>query len=545
MKNSLNALFFLLLGISSLQGQGQTVLEKGTVSFVSSRNVYVKFSSTENINIGDTLFINQKGGLAPALVVGNKSSTSTVCTQLSDNKLKVSEEIFAKTTAKKETQKPEGKKAGEPPSPPADLEKVIAAERVNPVITPEADEGELAFKQKIQGRISAASYSNFSDYQNNHRMRYAFLFRGDHLKNSKFSTDTYITFRHTLNEWEKVRENLGNALKVYALSVKYDFNPTSSLAFGRKINPKISSLGAIDGFQYEKGLGNFTIGAIAGARPDYSDYGVNTNLLQAGAYVGYVSSDPANFQQTTLGFIEQRNKAEVDRRFVYFQHTQELFNNLNLFSSFEADLFENINNETHNTLRLTNLLVSLRYRLSRNWRVSASYDNRKNIIYYESYKSFIDRLIEDETRQGLRFGVNYRPFNFITLGVNASWRFQKSDRNLSRNLNTYLNFSRIPGLNIRASLTANFLQTNYLNSRIFGARISKDIIKRKLDGDLYFRKVNYQYRSSETTIRQNITGAGLSLALMKHLTLYVYYEGTFDDKGQAFHRFNTRIIQRF
>lgn len=542
MKNCFHLLFFVLLG-SALYGQGQPVLEKGVVSFVSSRNVYVKFASTKNINIEDTLFVRQDGELAPALVVNNKSSTSAVCIPLLAGRMQVSDEVFAKTAVKKETRK---EKEEEAKAPPAVEEEIAAPEKASPVITPqEEEESEPLSRQKISGRVSAGSYSSLSDYKNTHRMRYAFLFRGDNLKNSKFSTDNYITFRHTLNEWEEVKGNLGRALKVYSLSVKYDFGPASSLAFGRKINPRISSIGAIDGFQYEKGVGNFIFGAIAGSRPDYSDYSFSLNLLQAGAYATYVSGDPANLQQTTFGFAEQRNKSEIDRRFVYFQHTQELFGHLNLFSSLELDLYENINNEAKNALRLANLFVSLRYRLSRNLRFSASYDNRKNIIYYESYKNFIDRLIEDETRQGLRFGATYRPANSVTLGANASWRFQESDRNVSRNLNTYVNFSRIPVLNIRASLTANFLETNYLSSKIFGARISKDLIKRKLDGDLYFRNVNYQYSSNETTIRQNIAGASLSLMLLKNLTLYLYYEGTFDDKDQTFHRFNTRIIQRF
>lgn len=545
MKNYRILLFFVLTGLA-LRGQAQVVLEKGAVSFVSSRNVYVKFSSTENISIGDSLFISLNGRLIPALVVGNKSSTSTVCTPLPAQKMQVADAVFAKIKVKEEKPETKDNKAEAPPLPPAeDKNKKAAAEKANPVITPEEDEHRPVLRQDIGGQISVASYSSLSDYRNTHRMRYAFSFWGEHLKNSKFSADSYVVFRHTMNEWEQVQNNLSNALKVYSLAVKYDFNPASNLTFGRKINPRMSSLGAIDGFQYEQGLGKFILGAVAGARPDYSDYSFNLNLLQAGAYAGYVSGSPANVHQTTFGFLEQRNKSAIDRRFVYFQHMGELLHNLNLFSSFEADLYENVNNQAQSDLRLTNLFVSLRYHLSRNWRFSLSYDNRKNIIYYESYKSFIDRLIEDETRQGLRFGASWRPFAFVTAGANAGWRFQKSDINVSRNLNAFLNFSRLPGLGIRASLTANLLQTNYLDSRMFGAHISKDIIRNKLDGDFYFRMVNYRYSSTETTVRQNIAGASLSLALLKHLSLYVYYEGTFGARRQTFHRFNTRLIQRF
>ena len=45
------------------------------------------------------------------------------------------------------------------------------------------------------------------------------------------------------------------------------------------------------------------------------------------------------YSQTTLGFVEQQNAGETDRRFAYFQHNSTIFKNLNLllvFSSFSC-----------------------------------------------------------------------------------------------------------------------------------------------------------------------------------------------------------------
>ncbi len=540
MKNFFQILFFVCIGFA-LQGQNQTVLEKGTVSFVSTQKVYVKFSSTKNISIGDTLFINKNGGSVPALVVNNTSSTSAVCTPLLSEKMKVSDELFAITILKEEESVVSAEKAEEPPT--VDNE-YGGKEWAKPEVRKRGKKDKS--KQKIKGRISAASYSSISNFKTTNRMRYGLSFQGSHLNNSKFSTENYLTFKHTLGQWQKVRDNLGNALKVYSLSVKYDFSENSSLTFGRRINPKISSIGAIDGLQYETGLGkSFLLGAIVGSRPDHTDYGLNLNLLQIGAYASYVSKDPNHYQQSTLGFIEQRNNGSVDRRFVYFQHSGELLENLNFFSSAELDLYQVVNEVAKNKLRLTSLFLSLRYRASKKLRLSASYDNRKNIIYYETYKNFIDQLIENETRQGLRFGFNYRLLKYVSWGVNSSLRFQKTSKNVSRNLNSYVSVNRIGGINLRTSLRANFLQTNFLTSRIFGIRLSKDIIPRKLNGDFYFRVVDYNYKSSDTTVHQNIAGVSLSLRLLKKLTFYAYYEGTFDKNNSTFNRFNTKIIQRF
>jgi hypothetical protein len=176
---------------------------------------------------------------------------------------------------------------------------------------------------------------------------------------------------------------------------------------------------------------------------------------------------------------------------------------------------------------------------------SLSYDNRKNIHYYETYKNFIDKLIEEETRQGIRLHASYRLLKNIIWGLNTGWRFQKSDKNLSRNLNSYLTFSRIPGVNIRTTITANFLRTNYINSKIFGIRVSKDIVPRKLYGDIQYRWVDYDYLNYETASRQNIMGINLSWNIIKRLSLYINYEITFDDHDIKYHQVYTKIAQRF
>jgi len=267
--------------------------------------------------------------------------------------------------------------------------------------------------------------------------------------------------------------------------------------------------------------------------------------MQAGAYLSHISDKDKKHFQTTLGFVEQRNQGNVDRRFVYFQHSNDLMNNLNFFSSAETDLYQKVNEVVKNSPTLTNIYLSLRYRYSRALQFSLSYDQRKNIIYYESYKNFIDKLIEDETRQGLRFGVSIRPFKNITWGINASWRFQKSKINESKNLNSYVSINRVPWLNSQASLTANFLKTNYIDSKIYGVRLSKDFIKGKLGTGAYFRYVSYNYLGYENPVIQKIGGVELSFRLMQKLSMYLYYEGTLTDKSELFSRLNTKIIQRF
>lgn len=533
---------FFLVCLANLSGlQAQALPDKGTVSYVSSQNVYVKFASTEAIHVGDTLFSKKDENLVPVLVVTNKSSVSCVCSRLGADVFRIGDEILAKaapvkkkddTATKKETEGVEKAPARAPVTDQVQSDDFTQVEKSRR-------------KQKMRVRLSAGSYTNLSERGNNTRMRYSFTMQGNNIRNSRFSTDVNVVFRHTLGEWNTVNENLNDALKVYAFAGKYDFNESTSVVLGRKINPRIASLGAIDGIQFEKGLGQFMVGAIAGSRPDIVDYSWNPELFQAGIYGGYESKQGERYHQTTLGIMEQHNRSAIDRRFVYFQHSNDLLTNLNLFSSCELDLYEKIDNETNNNLSLTNLFVSLQYRFSKKVNATLSYDNRRNIIYYESYKSYIDQLIENETRQGMRLGFNYRPFKLVSMGANASWRFQRSNTNDSRNLNTYVNFNRIPVLKTSVSLTANFLQTSYINSRIYGVRFTEDFLKGKGNVELYYRHVHYQYPIYEYSTNQHVVGASLSIQVLKGLGIYLFAEQTFDSQNNNYTLINTKLMQRF
>lgn len=543
MKKKLTTVFLLFCSAWAF-GQKETVLEKGVVSYVSSLSVYVKFANTEGINKGDTLFAQKENRLSPALVVKDKSSTSAVCAFLLPEQPKVGDEFFARVP-KKKAPKTTSKPQKETPEKPAG--DSLAPPKVKPlVVTPELeDKTETDFKQRVKGRVSAASYSNFYGSEERHQMRYTFTLQGNHLRNSRFSTDNYITFRHTVGEWQEVKDNINNALKVYSLAVKYDFNKKSSVSLGRRINQRIASMGAIDGVQAEKGIGNFLLGGIVGSRPNFADYSFDLNLFQAGIYASYVNNNDNKLNETTLAVVEQRNGGATDRRFIYLQHSNTLLKDLSLFGSMELDLYENIHDGAKSTLSLTNMLLTLRYKLSKKASLSLSYDNRKNIIFYESYKNYIDQLIDDETRQGLRFNINYRPFKWLTWGANVNWRFQKSDFDLSKNLNSYLNFNQIPWIKANASVTVNFLQTPYLSSKMYGLRLNKDIIPGKLSAEVYGRYVDYQYQSNELSIQQQLIGGDISVNLTKKLSLHLYYEGTFDNLNETLHRVNTKLIQRF
>ena len=170
-------IFYFFAIAFSLQGQDTEMLKKGRVSYISSQNVYVKFESTESINIGDTLFTNKKGQLMPLLVVDNKSSISCVCTPISSGGIHLSDEIFTQKTGKENPQVEKQLDQQENNTPleshqpryrnnnsfvksrdqSPELEGLTSAKQI------EKELPKPIFKQKIRGRVSVTSYNNVSD----------------------------------------------------------------------------------------------------------------------------------------------------------------------------------------------------------------------------------------------------------------------------------------------------------------------------------------------------------------------------------------------
>lgn len=541
-KYLLPVFFILFLGLT-LKGQTTAEPIEGTISFITSQNVYVKFLSTEGIAIGDTLFISHDGNKIPALIVKDLSSISCVCTSILKRQFAVSDKIITNSKISKTTKTIEKNEiANVPGIKPTDTIIDSSALKKEPV---------NALKQKISGRISVSSYSNVSNVSDfSQRMRYNLSLTAQNIGNSKLSGETYISFAHKLNEWSEVKANVFNGLKIYSLAFNYAFNKNNSLWVGRRINPQLSSVGAIDGIQYETKYKSLSAGIIAGTRPDYINYGFNSRLLQFGAYIGHDYNTKKGNIQSSMAFVEQKNNGLTDRRFAYFQHSNSLLTNLYFFGSLEFDLYNKKMNSQDSTLtqdnspNLSNLYVSLRYKVIKQLSVSVSYSERQNIIYYETYKSIVEQLLESASMKGYTLQVNYNPFKNISVGANAGYRFSKQDTRPSKNLYTYLTYSNLPWLNASATISATLMEASYLKGSIYSLGISRDLIPGKLFGGLDYRYVTYNYFSSETPLKQNMAEMNLTWRVMKKLSCSINFEGTFE-KNRNYERIYVNLTQRF
>jgi len=536
-------LFLTLIIIGfGLRAQNSRQAIDGNVSYITTQNVYVKFNSTENISVGDTLFTVTDGLILPVLLVKELSSISCVCTPLSSKKLAVNDNIRAfpiKTIP--------AANLNAVPAPGVKKELVQTDSIPTQKNTPPEE-----IKQRVNGRFSVSSYSNFSSVTDlSQRMRYTFSMNATNISNSKLSAETYISFVHKAGEWNEVQNDIFNGLKIYSLALNYAVNKNNQFWFGRKINPRLSNAGAIDGLQYETKIKAFSAGLFAGTRPDYMNYSFNSKLLQYGGYLGHdYAGKNGGSAQSSVAFVEQKNNGNTDRRFAYLQHTNSLLPKLYFFGSVEFDLFNKKMNVQDNTLtqdnspNLSNVYVSLRYKLLKQLSVSLSYSARQNIIYYETYKSIIDQLLDESALQGYMFQINYRPVKFITVGVNAGYRFSKNDPGPTKNLYSYVTYSSVPWINASATLSATILETGYMKGNIYSLGLTRDLIPGKLYGGLNYRYVKYTFISNENPLGQNMGEINLTWRVIKKLSCSFNYEGTFE-QDRHYDRVYVNLTQRF
>ena len=525
---------FVSTFISFLAAQTSLVTKEGEVTYLSSQNVYVKFENTDELKIGDTLFIKQKDGNLPAVIIEYLSSRSTAGKKLDGANLKLGDKLIYFYT------------------PTLEVEPEIIAVPLVPVQIVE-DEAKVKRSKsnskksgQVQGRFAVSSYSNFSstDGVDFVRWRYTFAARSQNFNSSKFSFDSYISFNYRSTEWSYIKSNVSEALKIYSLAVGYNINSKWALTFGRKINSNLTNIGAVDGLQLQGKFGKITSGIVVGSRPDYKDYSYNFNLFEFGGFVSHADIAGYGIMQNSLAFFQQTNDFKTDRRFLYFQHYSNFIKPINLFFSSEVDLYKKENGIPTSTFSLTGMYVSLKYRPIREVSFSGSFDSRKNVIYYETYQNYADSLYENATRQGFNFRINLRPWNNLYFRFSYGNRYRTGDINSSENYSGNISYARIPLIRGTFSVSYNNLATSYLNGNIDGLSYSRDLFSGMLFTTLNFRKIYYEFLNGSPDLDQNIFTVDISWRIIRYLSASLAYEGTFEEE-YSYGRVYFNLTKRF
>jgi hypothetical protein len=529
MKQGFLILTLMLLFKQNVKAQ-ENAFNEGTITYQTKNEVYVRFTSTEGMKVGDTLNVWHEQQWKKALIIESLSSQSCKTNIFLPITLTIGTKI---NPIPKSVVLPKKK----------DDYALVPYLSSNP-----KEEKKPKFdpnKQQIDSRISISTNGsrdkNARDFD---RLRTSASLDITHLQDSRINLEAYVTFNHKvgtpLND-----STFRNDFKVYALALSYAHENGMVISAGRKLNNRLANMGAIDGLQFEKTYRKMTWGTFAGTRPDVEDYSFNKNLMQFGGFVAHESETTQGPIQTSLAFAEQKYGSETDRRFVYFQHSNAYLKNLQLFYSVECDLFQNVDSVKTNRWDLTSMYFSLRYRPNAKISFTSSYDNRKNIIYYESYRNFLEQLLNQETRQGIRLQMNYRIHRLAYLSLSGFYRYQSNRPDPTKNYVANISITQIPKIQASINLNYNYLDTYYFSGSIWGVNVNKDFFKGFLSTELSYRKVDYLFVNKEQgMLNQQIWGINLNMYGKKRTSLMISYEGTIEPTIQ-YGRYYLTLTQRF
>lgn len=526
---------FIYLNVNSLFAQEKSMMVEGYVSFISSQNVYVRFESTQNIKQGDTIFSYSNNQYLASLIVYDFSSISCICKPLNENALLINDKVYAYILMKA-------------------TESTITIENKNVVdsffqsyVSKPDKQIESTFNTKpaIVGRISTAVFSSVSNQNLNDylRMRYTFFLKVDRIGNTNFSAESFVVFSHQRKEWKEIQENIYSGLKVYNIALKYETKGGTKAVIGRNINQQISNIGAIDGIQFQQKIRNFNLGVIAGFVPDHFDYHFNSKLIQYGGFLSHLKKKELKFSQTSIAFIEQKNNSMTDRRYLYFQHSNSLIKNLNTFVSCDLDLYKLENLKPTNTIDLSSVYLLMRYDHTKKLSFSASYDMRTNVILYETYKNYIDKLLQDDYRYGFSGGLRNRISNSTVWGINTSIRYRKGDASPMENVAFYIHWAKTRWKGAELNFTSNFINTNYLAGSLNGILLTKEIKAGKLNAGIQYRIFIGYYLKAEMLSLQHMPELQFNWKIYKKLTLSTNLD-LFVEKGFVNSRLNLILTQR-
>ena len=548
-------LFLQIIFITIILGNGvilSQVSEKriekfGKVTFQSSQNIYITFDNTEGIKEGDTLYVKKKNKLIPAIIVKYLSASSCSGQSTGNTSINGDETIIA-FVAERIEKNAQGKNVK-----PVMVDTLALQGQNNVVETVTVPEVKSNYSRKYapnktyNGRFSIQSISsldNISAANDLQRWRYTFFFNKNDFMDSHLSFSNYIVFAYTANQWSDVKSNINNSLKVYDLTLTYKPNEQTTFWLGRHLNGKVANIGATDGLQVEREIGNFYGGLIIGSRPNYMDYSYNLKLFEYGGYIGLFNRDNDTYIENVIGAFQQTNNMKVDRRFLYIQHSNNLIPKTNLFMSSEIDLYKrDSNNIGQSTFRLTSFYLTLRIAPSRAFSFTTTYDARRNVVYYETYKFIIDTLFQNQLRQGLRFNTNIRAVNNLYLGLSAGYQFRSGDIQPSKNYGGYLSYINSPLFDINPSLNFMKIMSNYVNGTDAGVKLSK-YFSNGMRISIGYRKLIYQFTVVSDKIDQNIFSSDLSFLLFGSLSLSINYEGVFESSN-TFSRLFIDLTSRF
>lgn len=453
--------FIILCAVASLPLA--TYAQEGEVTYISHDNIYVRFITAVNINVGDTLWMSTDDVAQPAMIVAQRSSISVVGQALPGVQIEVGQVM----EHRHEVIVPE--------LPPAKL--------IDPVKAPEPAQRTWA-QSRGRFRWTGATYVTGA---NNLRIVNRINWHHE-FENIPLTIDlqgSQNMQRMTVGD-STYRIGKGNP---HRFAATYHITPDASVGLGRQRVRALSSLGVLDGLHYEHNLGNWQVGGVVGFRPDLVTYKVNPSQFQAGLYGQYDHRQGSTRIKQSLGLMEQRVGSGIDRRFLYYQGSATM-GDWRIFGSTNVDLYENFDSaQARTTFQPNSIYLSANYRINDQWQVFTSWDSRQRIIFYETYDHELEQILADQRAlQGLRLRLQYQRDDHWRFNLGGHLHSQLNS-NMAVMLQAGADYRNVPIIGGHLSMQGQFGTANAMNTSFLSLRYRRSALNNRLHGSLYARSM--------------------------------------------------------
>lgn len=497
----------------------------GVITYISKESIYTRFTSTQEIQLGDTLY-SQRSGIA-AMIVLKKSSISTINSRIGSDKLAIGDTIFVfasnqltvvttTDTTLSKTNIRDGKN-----------QVIRSADSIVRKNIPR-EKNEQSWNWHGYSSISSRYNQTLASEANRaYNQQYGrFNIRG--VKNDSLgSLGVQISgnYQHFRSEFSRSETPALGRLYLNQAELHWKINSALQLKMGRGFQNGLSSMGALDAVRLGYKISHLQLEAIGGFAPDYRTHQFSTNIPVIGLTVRTEQYQKDLKWDASLGWMDQYANGNIDRRLLLMQAS--VFNK----KSYLYVLLENDFTQGLGQSRLQSTYVSLQQKLTPKWNAFVSYDTRTPWIYWRSYDQLtIDDLVEREAQRGFRVRLSCRASKNVNWGIQSTLRttnFKKDMVLLGVNVTRNNLFWKGSSLSYRLNITDYNLWQNAQQIVRWSKHHDKTQFSMYYRSNLFSRRIELG-----SVFNQNSVGLQYSFPLKKSFELDVFSEYNLQQQQQ-------------
>lgn len=529
MKELIILLFIVLLSPTL---SAQTDKSVFMIKYLSAENVYIDGGRGDGIQVSDSLLVQHNGENIAVLrvtYIADHSAACQIITQQSD-------------LAPGDTVKPVGIHL-----PPQESTAIESRKRAEPQLRSKSRKSSPD-RTRVSGSASVNWY-HFTDLSTSRfnfdqpglrlNMRVRDIFSKNYnirFVNRSLYSMRSIASRPPEKEWRN---------RIYEVSFSYDDETaTFNYKIGRIISNAFSSVGYIDGVQLQQNVSpSFRYGVFAGTQPEWQYSTFQTSLQKYGVYLNFSNGDyKLGRYEGTLALAGEYHGVTVSREFLYLQNSYGN-NRFNIYQSADIDINRAWRKErAGESVSLTNLYVYSNYKVTPDFSLGASYDNRKNYYTYE-IRSLADSLFDDAMRYGLRGNFQLKLPGRLHIFGNVGLRTMDTDQKKALSYAVGVNKYDLTSLRLFVGLYASAFSNHYSDGYHGSIRFGKNF-RAGHDIELAFGTYAYKLRATNDSRQNQWARFNFSLQLPQSFYMMEQYEYTWGNEA-AGHRFYTQLGYRF